>query len=88
MLYFKGNLPYMERISTAIILFQIPILLDFIALEDLGDYKIDIQSIQLTGALCTSEIYDKIREGFQENGLDVPEILSAYGLTELDGKSF
>ena len=87
-MYLKGNLPHMVRISTAIMLFQVPILLDFIALEDLGDYKINIQSIQLTGALCAPEMYEEIREGFQGHGLDVPEVLSAYGSTESDGKLF
>ena len=87
-LYFKGNLSHMARINTAIMFFQAPILLDFIALVDLGDYKINIQSIQLTEALCTPEMYEEIREGFQGHGLDVPEVLSAYGSTESDGNFF
>ena len=61
----------------------VPTLLDFIALKDLGKYKLNIQVIQLVGALCTPEIFEKIGDGFRKHGLDGPEVLSAYGSTEL-----
>ena len=61
----------------------VPTLLDFIALKDLGKYKLNIQVIQLAGALCTPEIFKKIGDGFRKHGLDAPEVLSAYGSTEL-----
>ena len=58
-------------------------LLDFISLKDLGKYKLNIQVIQLTGALCTPEIYEKIGDGFRKHGFDEPEVLSAYESTVL-----
>ena len=61
----------------------VPTLLDFIALKDLGKYKVNIQVIELTGALCTPEIFEKISEGFRKHGRDAPEVLSLYGSTEL-----
>ena len=73
----------MVKIGTAVMVYYVPMLLDFIALKDLGKYKLNIQVIQLTGALCTPEIYEKVGEGFRRHGLDEPEILSAYGSTEL-----
>ena len=73
----------MENIGTTIMFYFVPTLLDFIALKDLGKYKLNIQVIQLTGALCTPEIFQKIGDGFRKNGFDEPEVLSAYGSTEL-----
>ena len=61
----------------------VPTLLDFIALKDLGQYKLNIQVIQLVGALCTPEIFEKNGDGFRKHDLDAPEVLSAYGLNEL-----
>ena len=73
----------MENIGTTIMLCYVPTLLDFIALKDLGKYKLNIQVIQLAGALCTPEIFEKIGDGFRKHGLDAPEVLSAYGSNEL-----
>ena len=73
----------MENIGTTIMVYYVPILLDFIALKNLGKYKLNIQVIQLMGALCTPEIFQKIGDGFRKNGFDEPEVLSAYGSTEL-----
>ena len=81
--YFKGNLPHMANIGSAVMVYYVPMLLDFISLKDLGKYKLNIQVIQLTGALCTPEIYEKIGDGFRKHGFDEPEVLSAYGSTEL-----
>ena len=73
----------MERIGTALMVLYVPLLLDFINLKDIGKYKLNIQIIQATGACLTPEIYDKVKEAFKRNLLDSPEILSAYGSTEL-----
>ena len=73
----------MENIGTTIMVYYVPILLDFIALKNLGKYKLNIQVIQLMGALCTPDIFQKIGDGFRKNGFDEPEVLSAYGSTEL-----
>ena len=73
----------MENIGTTIMFYFVPTMLDFIALKDLGKYKLNIQVIQLVGALCTPEIFEKIGDGFRKHDLDAPEVLSAYGLNEL-----
>ena len=83
MKFVQGNLPHMAKIGTAVMVWYVPMLLDFISLKDLGKYKLNIQVIQVTGAQMTPEIYEKIGEGFRKHGFDVPEILSAYGSTEL-----
>ena len=73
----------MANIGSAVMVYYVPMLLDFISLKDLGKYKLNIQVIQLTGALCTPEIFEKIGDGFRKHGFDEPEVLSAYGSTEL-----
>ena len=73
----------MAKIGTAVMVWYVPMLLDFISLKDLGKHKLNIQVIQVTGAQMTPEIFEKISEGFRKHGFDVPEILSAYGSTEL-----
>ena len=73
----------MATIETAVMIFYLPILLDFIALKDFGKYKLNMQIILPTGALCTPEIYEKIVDGFRKHGFDEPVVLSAYGSTEL-----
>ena len=76
----------METIGTVVFLPYLPILLDFIALKDLGKYNLCIQIIITVGALCTQEIYEKVKEGFRRIGFDEPELLSAYGSAELGKK--
>ena len=73
----------MATIETAVMIFYLPILLDFIALKDLGKYNLNIQVVQAIGARCTPEIFEKVREGFRRLGFDEPELLSAYGTMEL-----
>ena len=73
----------METIGTVVFLPYLPILLDFIALKDLGKYNLSIQIIVTVGALCTPEIYEKVKERFRRLGFDEPELLSAYGSAEL-----
>ena len=73
----------MENIGTTIMVYYVPMLLDFISLKDLGKYKLNIQVIQLTGALCTPEIFQKIGDGFRKHGFDEPEVLPAWGSCEL-----
>ena len=73
----------MENIGTTIMVYYVPMLLDFISLKDLGKYKLNIQVIQLTGALCTPEIFQKIGDGFRKHGFDAPEVLSSWGSCEL-----
>ena len=73
----------METIGTVVFLPYLPILLDFIALKDLGKYNLCIQIIITVGALCTQEIYEKVKERFRRLGFDEPELLSAYGSAEL-----
>ena len=73
----------METIGTVVFLPYLPILLDFIALKDLGKYNLCIQIIVTVGALCTPEIYEKVKERFRRLGFDEPELLSAYGSAEL-----
>ena len=46
------------------------------------------KAIQVTGALMTAEIYDKVRNAFDFAGYDKPELLSAYGSTELGSVCF
>ena len=78
----------MANIGSAVMVYYVPMLLDFIALKDLGKYKLNIQVIQLAGALCTPEIFERIGDGFRKHGLDAPEILSAYGSTELSERYY
>ena len=77
----------METIGSAVYILYVPMLLDLIALKDLGKYNLNIQVLQTVGALCTPEIYQKVRERFRRLGLDEPEVLASYGLNEL-GKTF
>ena len=75
----------METIGSAVFIIYLPMLLDLLALKDLGKYNLNIQVIQAIaiGTLCTPEIFEKVRDGFQRLGFDEPELLSAYGLNEL-----
>ena len=79
----KGNLPHMATIGTAIMIYYLPMLLDFIALKEFGKYNLNIQIVLPMGALCTPEIFEKIVDGFRKHGFDEPEVFSAYGSTEL-----
>ena len=76
----------METIGSAVYILYVPMLLDLIALKDLGKYNLNIQVIQTMGALCTPEIYEKVRERFRSHGFDEPVLLSAYGTNELGKK--
>ena len=76
----------METIGSAVFIIYLPMLLDLLALKDLGKYNLNIQVVQAIGTLCTPEIFEKVREGFQRLGFDEPELLSAYGLMELGNK--
>ena len=85
--YFKGNLPHMANIGSAVMVYYVPMLLDFIALKEFGKYNLNIQIVLPMGAQCTPEIFEKIVDGFRKHGFDEPEVLSAYGSTELGRKS-
>ena len=76
----------METIGTAVFSPYLPMLLDFIALKDLEKYNLNIQIIITVGALCTPEIFGKVKEAFRRLGFDEPELLSAYGSMELGKK--
>ena len=65
----------METIGTVVFLPYLPILLDFIALKDLGKYNLSIQIIVTVGVLCTPEIYEKVKGRFRRLGFDEPELL-------------
>ena len=76
----------METIGSAVFIIYLPMLLDLLALKDLGKYNLNIQVVQAIGTLCTPEIFEKVREGFRRLGFDEPELLSAYGSNELGKK--
>ena len=76
----------METIGSAVFIIYLPMLLDLLALKDLGKYNLNIQVVQAIGARCTPEIFEKVREGFRRLGFDEPELLSAYGSNELGKK--
>ena len=82
----KGNLQHIETIGSAFFMLYLPQLLDIIALEDLGKYNLNMQVLLAMGALCTPEIFEKVREGFRRHGFDEPELLSAFGTNELGKK--
>ena len=76
----------MNTIGSAVFIIYLPMLLDLLALKDLGKYNLNIQVVQAIGTLCTPEIFEKVREGFRRLGFDEPELLSAYGSNELGKK--
>ena len=79
----KGNLQHMETIGSAVYMLYLPQLLDIMALEDIGKYNLNIQVLLTVGAICTPEIYGRVRKEFRRHGFDEPEVISAFGLVEL-----
>ena len=76
----------MVKIGSTVLTVYLPMLLDLIALKDLGKYNLNIQVVQAIGALCTPDIFKKVGEKFKRLGFDKPELLSAYGSIELGKK--
>ena len=76
----------METMGSAVYMLYLPQLLDIIALEDFGKYKLNIQVLLTMGALCTPEIYERVRKEFRRHGFDEPEFISAFGTNELGKK--
>ena len=76
----------MATIGSAMYMLYLPQLLDIIALEDFGQHNLNIQALLPMGALCTPEIYERVRKEFRRHGFDEPEILSAFGSNELGEK--
>ena len=76
----------MGTIGSAVYMLYLPQLLNIIALEDFGKYNLNIQVLLTMGALCTPEIYERVKKEFRRNGFDEPQFISSFGTNELGKK--
>jgi acyl-coenzyme A synthetase/AMP-(fatty) acid ligase len=79
----EGNLLHIKEAPVNTLVLYLPMLLDLIRTKSFPTSGINVQAIQVTGALMTPEIYTKVRDAFKQAHFDPPEIFSAYGSTEL-----